>query len=365
MRLLLLTTCAALWITTSCSRKAPAPPAERKPQQVGCGPVAGSINEMLGVGDKKLHVPLIDPEYVSGSQADTFLDPEDIVFVVRAGAETYVYPEVVLSVHHVVNDTLNGRPVAVTYCMLAGSAILYSRSIGGRLSSLGSLATLYRGSVVLYDFETDSYWLQLCGQCVDGEQRGKRLENLGALERMPWSAVRGKTGVRILPPRHEVRFYREFVEEVRKEQLGLVALKESVEPDPRLPPYTAGLGVVVHGEACFFREEPVRQEGIFQDTVGGWSLLLVADAGTGVVRMFRRYLDDRVLTFCREGDAIVDDETGSRWNLRGICTEGELEGRRLTEPGHTRVFWFAWSALFPHTSCEPDTPAAGRKPPRG
>ena len=263
-------------------------------------------------------------------------------------------PSSILSLHHVVNDTLDGKSVAVTHCMLADSAILYSRRIGQNSSLLAPLGTFYYGNLVMYDLATDSYWLQLRGECFYGDHRGKRLENLETIERTSWSVAKQFERVNVLPPQGEIRHYREFLGSVKGSTLGLDSLKQSMEPDGRLPPSTRGLGVVIHGEARFFPLAAIEKHGILEDSVGGWSVLLVRVPEVGPTLMFRRYLDGRELSFRRSGNALIDKATGSRWSLRGICLEGRLAGKRLDHPAYTQAFWYAWAAFFPKTSCRLD-----------
>ena len=55
------------------------------------------------------------------------------------------------------------------------------------------------------------------------------------------------------------------------------------------------------------------------------------------------------LTFRSDGDNIVDNETGSQWNILGKATQGPLKGSRLNPVIHAKHFWFAWGAFKPET----------------
>jgi hypothetical protein len=53
------------------------------------------------------------------------------------------------------------------------------------------------------------------------------------------------------------------------------------------------------------------------------------------------------------GDAnapFVDEKTGSRWDITGRATSGELKGWTLQWLDGTEVKWFAWAAEYPQTS---------------
>ncbi|MFT4947740.1 MAG: hypothetical protein ACI8TL_001989, partial [Natronomonas sp.] len=60
-----------------------------------------------------------------------FGDPDDEVIVVD-GDPPRAYPVRVLSYHEIVNDVVDGRPVAVTWCPICWSAAVYDRTVDGK-----------------------------------------------------------------------------------------------------------------------------------------------------------------------------------------------------------------------------------------
>jgi Protein of unknown function (DUF3179) len=59
-------------------------------------------------------LPATDPATIPASEA-RFLGPEDEVFGVVVGNEARAYPIPMIAYHHVVNDVVQGIPIAVTY----------------------------------------------------------------------------------------------------------------------------------------------------------------------------------------------------------------------------------------------------------
>ncbi|MDX1663238.1 MAG: DUF3179 domain-containing (seleno)protein, partial [Candidatus Promineifilaceae bacterium] len=55
------------------------------------------------------------------------------------------------------------------------------------------------------------------------------------------------------------------------------------------------------------------------------------------------------LTFSVEDGTVVDDQTGSVWNILGQATEGPLAGEQLAAIPHGDHFWFSWAAFRPET----------------
>ena len=128
-----------------------------------------SESNMWGQPAKLMFPDINNPKYVSAKKANDFIKDNDEVYFFKSNNTFYIYPGSILSFHHIVNDTINGEPVAVTLCLLSDSAILYSRNIDGKAYSFGVLGPLYFGNLVIYDKETDSYFIQLTGEAFKGK----------------------------------------------------------------------------------------------------------------------------------------------------------------------------------------------------
>ena len=65
---------------------------------------------------------------------------------------------------------IGGVPVALAYCTLCGSGILYETKVEGHKKPLifGSSGFLYRSNKLMFDRETDSLWNQFTGEPVVG-----------------------------------------------------------------------------------------------------------------------------------------------------------------------------------------------------
>jgi hypothetical protein len=69
----------------------------------------------------------------------------------------------------------------------------------------------------------------------------------------------------------------------------------------------------------------------------------------GATGVFSPYLDGRKMTLARRDGRIVDEETGSGWDILGRAVDGPLAGEQLTPIVHGDHFWFAWAAFKPDT----------------
>ena len=146
-------------------------------------------SKILSGGPPRDGIPAIDtPHFVSAATA-TFLRGSDRVLGIRHHGVIKAYPVAILNWHEIVNDTLAGEPVVVTYCPLCGTGIAYLARARGQELTFGVSGLLYNSDVLLYDRKTRSLWSQLLHQAVSGPMKGEELEAI-PLEHTRWSEWR-------------------------------------------------------------------------------------------------------------------------------------------------------------------------------
>ncbi len=125
-------------------------------------------------------IPSIDhPRFVSADRVD-FLAPQSLVMGVNWRGEAKAYPLAILNWHEVVNDEIGGDRVAVTYCPLCGTGVVYRAPSLQQALNFGVSGLLYNSDVLLYDRQTESLWSQLLHKAVSGPLKGQQLEMMAS-----------------------------------------------------------------------------------------------------------------------------------------------------------------------------------------
>jgi Protein of unknown function (DUF3179) len=139
------------------------------------------LSEFRSGGPGKDGIPAIDePKFVSVSDADAWLEEREPVIELELEGEARAYPIQILIWHEIVNDTVAGRPVAVTFCPLCNTALVFDRRLDGRVLDFGTTGNLRSSDLVMYDRQTESWWQQFGGEAVVGELTGAGLEHIPA-----------------------------------------------------------------------------------------------------------------------------------------------------------------------------------------
>jgi hypothetical protein len=132
------------------------------------------LEDLLSGGPPKDGIPaLMQPAFDKAKQSP-FSDDEKVLGLVING-KAKAYPYGILNWHEIVNDTVGGVPVSVTYCPLCETGIVYERRVAGVETTFGVSGKLFQSCLVMYDRLSNSLWSQPWGIGVVGAQINQSL----------------------------------------------------------------------------------------------------------------------------------------------------------------------------------------------
>ena len=131
-------------------------------------------DEIISGGPPPDGIPAIDnPVFESVNEADMWLGEDWPVMLFELNDDARAYPLAVLIHHEIVNDVVDGRPVALTFCPLCNATIAFDRAFpDGTLLDFGTTGNLRNSDLVMYDRQTKSWWQQFAGEAIVGELTG-------------------------------------------------------------------------------------------------------------------------------------------------------------------------------------------------
>ena len=236
------------------------------------------LEEILSGGPPKDGIPaLMAPRFLPADEVD-FLSPEDRVLGIQGAHQTKAYPIAILNWHEIVNDTLDGTPVVITYCPLCGTGIGFLRHVGDHLFTFGVSGLLYQSDVLMYDHQTESLWSQIAMQAVTGKALGQRLEPI-FLEHTTWATWRTRHPDTLVLSR-ETGFTRDY----RRDPYEAYAQTDRLLFPParqnnRLSPKEWVLGLEVGGKFRAYPFSTLEKAGrAFSDSFHGQDYVICWDA---------------------------------------------------------------------------------------
>ena len=324
------------------------------------------LDEIVSGGPPPDGIPAIDrPIFVRSASADAWLKPKEPVLALQLNGDARAYPLQILMWHEIVNDTVGGKPVVVTYCPLCNSGLVYDRLVDGAVLDFGTSGKLYKSDLVMYDRQSHSLWAQMEGRAIVGERAEVRLTPIPAntIAYEDWKAAYPTGKVLSRETGHSRRYGVNPYEGYDAPTSHPFLFRG--RPDPRQPPKERVVGIKLGGTARAYPWPVLSKHGVVHDTAGGEPLVVFFRAGAlsaldeaqmgqaraiGATAVFSRAVAGKTLAFEPAPEGFRDRETGSTWTLLGHAVKGPLSGQRLRAIPHVDAFWFAWAAFHPSTA---------------
>lgn len=302
--------------------------------------------------------PLVD---LNDPGASAYLDSDDRVVGFVLDGVPIAVPHNILWHHEIVNLTGASTAVAVTYCPLTGSAIVFNRSVLGggefRVSGL-----LFQSNLMMFDRETDSLWPQMLGQARCGPRDGAVIPTVASWEMTwsSWQAANPFTKVVSSDTGHPNDYSAVSYPYGAYEDLNSDFFFDMPPADGRRPPKERVLGIPgVGAEPALvfpFRElDDVGALVAVPVVVQGQDLVVLWDRQAQGATVFEstvngEQVEIQVLPVGGQGEVGFFDEGGTRYGLDGEAKSGPRRGQRLTAVPQAYVaFWRAWAAFHEGT----------------
>lgn len=227
-------------------------------------------------------IPLFSPEFVAPAKSG--LPDSARVIGLSVKGDSRCYPLRQMWYHHIANDTVGGVDVAVTYCVMADTAVTYLRESPEERFVVSGL---FGGVLALRKEGTDEIWPQIADVPVPDNPTSRTLRIgpaplLTTLGR--WKAVHPDT--RVLAPVEEFQtFYEAYDQRPRGYNTNALMNETVTHQDSRLGPGEEVFGVSVGQTARAWTLETLRKAGRVESIVAGRKLTIVWDEALQTPRL--------------------------------------------------------------------------------
>lgn len=322
----------------------------------------GVFDDIISGGVPRDGIPPIDnPEFDSVDTARDWLQPQSPVVAFSLNGIARAYPLAILTRHEIVNDVVGGEPVAVTFCPLCNSAVVFERTVDDQVFRFGVSGLLRNSDLIMWDDVTQSWWQQFTGTGIVGQYTGHQLTILPSQVVGFGAFAEQYPDGEVLSPGSRSYGSNPYVGYDSSDSPFLFRGRV----DDRLFATSRVLAGVIDGIPVAYPFETLASVGVINDTVGSQHVVAFWQPGAtsaldrsdidssqdvGMAALYDRALNGQELTFVRDAEgAIRDEQTGSAWNVFGTATDGDLAGQQLRQRLAAPHFWFAWAAFQPDT----------------
>lgn len=134
--------------------------------------------DIMEGGPPKDGIPSIDNPKFKAVWEIKGMGKKEPVISLNIKGDIRAYPVRILMFHEIVNDTVGGVPVTITYCPLCNAALVFERTLDGRVLDFGTTGKLRMSDMVMYDRQSESWWQQFTGEAIVGKYTGKMLKTI-------------------------------------------------------------------------------------------------------------------------------------------------------------------------------------------
>ena len=309
-------------------------------------------------------IPIDFPTFETLEEASLWLAEKEPVIALEIDGDARAYPLQILTWHEIVNDTVGELPVIVTFCPLCNSALVFDRRLNGEVYDFGTSGWLRHSDLIMWDRQTESLWQQFTGEGIVGELAGEQLTFLASsiisfadfAEAYPEGIVLSqRTGFGRPYGQNPYPGY----DRIGQDPFAFIGV-----PDRRIAAMERVVTVSFDDIDVAYPLKELADAGVINDSQGEHDLVIFHKGGTasaldlpviafsadvGATGVFEASLNGELLTFVKDGDVILDEQTGSTWNIVGRAVDGPLAGEQLVPIVHGDHFWFSWAAFKPDT----------------
>lgn len=240
--------------------------------------------------------------------------PQTLVLVIKQAGVSHAYPLSVLDQHEVVNSTIAGTPILITFCAQCRTVSVFERKIGKQTLQFGNAGATYRDVRVVYDTVSYSLWDQIRGQALDGSKQGSELS--------------------LLPS--QILTFAEWSKEAGEQYLLVRSTNESV-----------GYTLADTSVSEFFSQNPDSRTSTYSG-LDAANELVVGITVNGVTKAYPIKPLKSKIFFDNFGSAIV--EISGNQSGHGVRVVRKSTRGQAPEPVSTvTTTWKSWTAMYPHS----------------
>jgi len=303
--------------------------------------------------------PLEDPAFEPAGEVDWLAEVEPVL-ALEINGDARAYPLRIMTWHELVNGTVGGIPVTVSYCPLCNSAVAFDRRVGDRILDFGTSGELFNSALVMYDRQTESLWSHYTGQAVVGHLTGTELDFI------PVQTVSYESFLAAHPQGHVLSVDTGYARSYGQNPYEFY--DSSSRPflfrgpfDDRLDPMARVLALRDGGEGAVIPYDALAERRVVPFTFGGRDMVALYEPGTasaldsrliaegrdvGATGVFVRSVDGQPLDLSVSADGgFVNATTGVTYDILG--QPSDPAGAALEPVEHLDTFWFAAAAFYP------------------
>ena len=288
------------------------------------------------------HVMAADKIFIAPTSLDmqpaerNKVDPARLVVGIEVDGQARAYPVQFIGYHHQVRDTVNGKPIMVSFCTVCRTGRVFKPTVNGVTENF-RLVGMDHFNAMFEDKTTGSWWRQANGEAIVGPLKGQVLAEIESQQVTLARWLSMHPASLIMQPDSALigKYSRSFDYETGRSRSALTGT-DSVSWNDK----AWVVGMTLGGESVAYDWNRLKRDRVINDVVGGTPVVIaLASDSTSFVAYAR---PDAASQFTVRNDSLVGG--GQVYDLSGRSVKG-----RLTQLKASQEFWHSWRTFQPGT----------------
>lgn len=262
------------------------------------------------------------------------IDRGNLIIGVARNGEAKAYPIEIIGYHHQVRDTLGGELIMVTYCTVCRTGRVFRPLVEGKPETF-RLVGMDQFNAMFEDTRTQSWWRQVNGEAVAGPLKGSLLEEIPSQQMSLLAWIDRYPDTQVMQPD---RRYDSAYADLKEYDEGTIKSRLEQRDTASWQEKSWVVGIQSGSAAKAYDWNDLQHQRVINDRVGDLSVVVTLEPDSVSFHAWER----DTLRFEWTGTSLRDRNTQSRWNWRGQCVEGPLQGQQLRYVQAYQEFWHSW-----------------------
>ena len=264
------------------------------------------------------------------------VDPARLVVGIEVDGQARAYPVQFIGYHHQVRDTVNGKPIMVSFCTVCRTGRVFSPVVNGKAEDF-RLVGMDHFNAMFEDKTTRSWWRQANGEAIVGDLKGQMLEEIESQQvtLARWLAMHPASLIMQPDSALSGRYSKTFDYETGRSRSSLTGTDTVSWNDKAWV-----VGITQNGESMAFDWNRLKRDRVINHVVGGTPIVLALASDTASFVAYAR--PDTASRFTVRNDSLVG--AGQVYDFSGRSLKG-----RLSQLKASQEFWHSWRTFQPST----------------
>jgi hypothetical protein len=264
------------------------------------------------------------------------VDPARLVVGIEVDGQARAYPVQFIGYHHQVRDTINGKPIMVSFCTVCRTGRVFSPVVNGKTENF-RLVGMDHFNAMFEDLSTGSWWRQANGEAIAGPLKGKVLAEIESQQvtLAQWLALHPRSLIMQPDAALASKYSKSFDYETGKSKSSLTGT-DSVSWNDK----AWVVGIALNDAAAAYDWNRLKRDRVINDTLGGQPIVIALAHDDASFAAYQR--PDAAIAFIVRNDSLVGGRTTYDFS-------GRASAARLIQLKASQEFWHSWRTFHPTT----------------